>query len=93
MKVFQNGGDRTGFSKQCHNASCGVLEVLKTGNLVVRKTVEKSIATVKMRGNICMKDLFSGTSLLGAHVCIHFPPFSLLPRVISNSFGVCLKAF
>ena len=46
VKVFQNGGDRTGFSRQCHNASCGVSEVLKTGNLVVKKTVENSVAVV-----------------------------------------------
>ena len=31
------------------------------GNLVVRKTVEKSIAVVKTRSNKCMNDLFSGT--------------------------------
>ena len=31
------------------------------GNLVVRKTVEKSIAIVKARSNKCMNDHFSGT--------------------------------
>ena len=61
VKLFQNGGDRTGFSRQCHDAGCGVLEALKTGNLVVRKTVEKSIAVVKTRSNECMNDFFSGT--------------------------------
>ena len=42
VKLFQNGGDRTGFSRQCHNASSSILEALNSGDLVVRKTVEKS---------------------------------------------------
>ena len=37
------------------------MEALKSGNLVVRKTVEKSIAIVKTRSNKCVNDLFSGT--------------------------------
>ena len=51
VKLFQNGGDRTGFSRQCHNAGSSILEPLKSGNLVVRKTIEKSIAVVKTRSN------------------------------------------
>ena len=42
---------RTGFPRQCHNAESGILEALKTGNLVVRKTVEKRIVIVKARSN------------------------------------------
>ncbi len=61
VKLFQNGGDRTGFFGQCHDAGCGVLEALKTGNLVVKKTIEKSIAVVKSRSKECMNYFFSGT--------------------------------
>ena len=28
VKLFQNGGDRTGFPRKCHNAGRGVLEAL-----------------------------------------------------------------
>ena len=44
--MSQNGGDRTGFLRQCHNGGSSILEPLKSGNLVVRKTVEKSTAVV-----------------------------------------------
>ena len=40
--------DRTGFSRQCYNVGCGILEALKTEILVVGKTVEKSIVVFKM---------------------------------------------
>ena len=30
MELCQNGGDRTGFSRKCHNAGCVVLDALKT---------------------------------------------------------------
>ena len=61
--MFQNGGDGTGFIRQCHNAGSSILEAMKMGNLVVWKTVEKSIAIVKARSNTnkCMNDLLSGT--------------------------------
>ena len=47
---------RTGFPRQCHNVSGGILEALKTGSLVVRKTAEKSIAVVKPRSNKCIHE-------------------------------------
>ena len=55
--LFHNGGDRTGFSKQCHIAGSSILEALKIRNLFVRKTVVKSVALVKMRSDRCMNDL------------------------------------
>ena len=60
--MFQNGGDRTGFSRQCHNAGSsffGAVEVSKSGCLEDCRA--KSIAVVKTRSNKCMNDLLSGT--------------------------------
>ena len=51
LMIIVDGGDSTGFFRQCHNAGSSILEPLKSGNLVVRKTVEKSIAVVKTRSN------------------------------------------
>ena len=56
----KNRGVIKRFSRQCHDAGCSVLETLKKGYRVVRKTVEKSIAVVKTRSKKCMNHLFSG---------------------------------
>ena len=70
--MFQNGGDGTAFLKQCHNAGSSILKALKTGNVVVRKTVEKSIAIVKARSNKCMNNLqcMNNKPLLSASFCL-----------------------